>query len=121
MGRSRIVQRFAPARADHRRTRIRNPRMAPLNLRRIDLSQPGAAEQLTVLRKQLSHQGEVVSRRGRELTVAVFGEALPPVRVVERICGDVRERGLNAVLDYTGRLDRVRLDASTFRVSAAEL
>lgn len=95
--------------------------MATLNLRRIDLAQAGAAEHLAHLRRQLSHQGEVVSQGGRELTRSVFGEALPPVRVVERICGDVRERGLAAVLDYTKRLDNVQLDADTFRVSAREL
>src|SRR5271156_3348925 len=92
-----------------------------VTLRRIDLSQAGASERLAALRRQLSHQGEVVSQRGRELTQAVFGEALPPVRVVERICTDVRERGLEAVLDYTERLDRARLDRETFRVSAREL
>jgi histidinol dehydrogenase len=95
--------------------------MATLDVRRIDLSQAGAPERLTALRRRLSHQGDVVSQRGRELTKSVFGEALPPVRVVERICSDVRERGLAAVLDYTERLDRVRLNAENFRVSTREL
>src|SRR5438105_6436842 len=95
--------------------------MAKLNVRRIDFSKPAAAQQLAALRKQLSAQGNVVSQRGRELTEAVFGEALPPARVVERVCADVRERGLQAVLHYTEKFDRVRLDAQGVRVGAKEL
>lgn len=95
--------------------------MSTLNLRRIRFADAQAKEQLAALRKQLSPQGDVVSQRGRELTEKVFGEALPPVRVVERICNDVRERGLDAVLHYTEKLDNVRLDRNSMRVSAAEL
>src|SRR5437868_14176998 len=95
--------------------------MSKLNIRRIDYAEPEAAEELLALRRQLSAQGEVVSERGRELTQAVFGEVLPPARVVERICTDVRERGLQAVLHYTDKFDRVRLSAKQMRVSAAEL
>jgi histidinol dehydrogenase len=95
--------------------------MATLNLRRIRFTDPAAARQLDDLRRQLSAQGNVVSQRGRELTVAVFGEALPPARVVERVCADVRERGLPAVLHYTEQFDRAKLDANSLRVSAREL
>jgi histidinol dehydrogenase len=94
--------------------------MATVNLRRIDCADATAVEQLAALRSQLSLQGDVVSPRGRELTVAVFGEALPPVRVVERICADVRSRGLAAVLHYTEQLDRARLTAETVRVTEQE-
>jgi histidinol dehydrogenase len=95
--------------------------MASVTIRQIRLTDPGAAVQLAELRAQLGAQGNVVSARGRELTVQVFGEPLPPARVVERICADVRNRGLAAVLHYTEQLDRVRLTADTLRVSAAEL
>ncbi len=95
--------------------------MAPLTLRRIHLGRPGAAEQLVHLRAQLSTQGNIVSARGRELTERVFGEALPPARVVERICEDVRKRGRDAVFHYTEQFDRVRLDADTLRVERAEM
>lgn len=95
--------------------------MAKLNLRRIRFSDPHAADQLTALRAQLGAQGEVVSPRSRELTLAVFGEALPPARAVERICNDVRSQGLAAVLRYTAAFDKVQLEAATVRVSAAEL
>lgn len=95
--------------------------MASLNLRRIDCSTADAARQLAELRTQLGAQGEVVSPRSRELTQAVFGEALPPARVVERVCTDVRTRGLEAVLHYTAAFDRVQLDPAQVRISEAEL
>jgi histidinol dehydrogenase len=95
--------------------------MKTVNIRRIHCADPGAARQLTELRGQLASQGDVVSPRGRQLTEAVFGEALPPARVVERVCADVRARGLPAVLHYTEQFDRARLDAKTLRVSAREL
>ncbi|MBV9124095.1 MAG: histidinol dehydrogenase [Planctomycetes bacterium] len=95
--------------------------MATLKMQRILLGEAAAGEQLARLRQQLSPQGEVISPRGRELTEAVFGEALPPVRVVERICADVRARGLPAVLHYTEQFDKVRLDANSLRVRESEL
>src|SRR5262245_40004707 len=96
-------------------------RMPPLKIRRIRTADAEAARQLAELRAQLSAQGNVVSARGRELTLKVFGEALPPARVVERVCADVRERGLDALLHYTEQFDRVRLTARTLRVRAEEL
>jgi histidinol dehydrogenase len=90
-------------------------------MRRIQLGSADAAEQLARLRTQLSAQGNIVSARGRELTERVFGEALPPARVVERICDDVRKRGREAVFHYTEQFDRVRLDADTLRVNRSEL
>ena len=95
--------------------------MTPLTMRRIRLGSGEAADQLARLRAQLSAQGNVVSARGRELTEKVFGEALPPARVVERICEDVRRRGREAVFHYTEQFDRVRLDADTLRVRRAEM
>ncbi len=95
--------------------------MASLNLRRIDCASAGAKEQFAAFHAELRAQEEVVSPRGRELTRKVFGEMLPPARVVERICADVRTRGLEAVLDYTEKLDGVRLDQDSMRVSSREL
>ena len=63
----------------------------------------------------------MVSPQGQAKTVAVFGEPLTPQQVVERICKDVRQRGLTAVLDYTAKLDGVELNPDTVRVSQAEL
>lgn len=84
---------------------------------------PGAAgdELLTKLRQRLSTRGDIVSETGRKRTVEIFGEALSPQQVVERICGDVQRAGLSAVLDYTARLDGKKLTAETLRVSSAEL
>jgi histidinol dehydrogenase len=93
----------------------------PLSLRRIDCASPDAARQLLALRAQLSSQGNVVSARGRALTEKVFGAPLTPEQVVERICGDVRERGLAAVLHYTEQFDQVSLDADTLRVTRSEM
>src|SRR5262245_17671732 len=95
--------------------------MATLKLRRIDCADTKSAKQLADLRRQISTQGEVVSPRSRELTRKVFGEALPPVRAVERICTDVQKEGLSAVLHYTEQFDKVRLKPDELRVSSQEL
>ena len=95
--------------------------MASLNLRRIDCATTDGAAQLAALRAQINALGDVVSPRSRELTEKVFGEPLPPARVVERICADVRARKLAAVLHYTEQFDKVRLDAGSVRVSPQEL
>jgi histidinol dehydrogenase len=95
--------------------------MDTLHMRRIRCADPDAARQLAALRQQLNSQADVVSSRGRKLTESVFGEALTPVQVVDRICSAVRARGLMAVLDYTEKLDRIRLTDETLRVSNAEL
>src|SRR6476661_3532688 len=95
--------------------------MATLNHRRIRCGDADSPRQLADLRARLGASGDVVSARGRELTQKVFGEPLAPARVVERICADVRARGLAAVLHYTEQFDRVRLGRDTLRVSAREL
>lgn len=95
--------------------------MARLNLRRINSAEPKSTEQLAELRQQIGQLGEVVSPRSRELTIKVFGEPLTPVQSVERICRDVREQKLDAVLRYTEQLDRVRLTPETVRVSTSEI
>ena len=47
--------------------------------------------------------------------------ALSPRQVVERICRDVRQQGLAAVLDYSARIDKAQLTPRRLRVSADEL
>jgi histidinol dehydrogenase len=95
--------------------------MASLKLRRIDLSATGAAAQITKLRDQFRYDSEVVSAAGKKLTLAVFGEHLTPARAVERICNDVRDKGLPAVLGYTEQFDKVKLKPDAVRVKPAEL
>jgi histidinol dehydrogenase len=95
--------------------------MSPVSIRRIRHDDADAESQLARLREQLSLQADVVSPRGRQLTEQVFGAPLTPAQVVERICADVRQRGLDAVLHYTEQLDRVKLAPDAVRVSADEL
>jgi histidinol dehydrogenase len=92
-----------------------------LNILRIDTRRDDVDAALAALRERLSPRGDVVSESGRQRTLQVFGEALTPQQVVERICGDVRDRGLDALLDYGRRLDRAELTAQTLRVPDDEL
>ncbi|MCR4415810.1 MAG: histidinol dehydrogenase, partial [Thermoguttaceae bacterium] len=66
-------------------------------------------------------RGDVVSQEGRRRTIEIFGEPLSPAQVVERICREVEQRGLAAVLDYSARIDGAKLTAETLRVPAEEL
>ena len=95
--------------------------MPALKLRRVDLSSSGAAAQITRLRDQFRYDSEVVSAAQKKLTQSVFGEPLAPVRAVERICTDVRDKGLPAVLHYTEAFDKVKLKPDVIRVKPAEL
>lgn len=92
-----------------------------LNIARIDTRSDDVQTALDALRERLSPRGEVVSEAGRQLTVEVFGQPLPPSQVVERICRDVRDRGLDALLEFSRKLDRADLTPETIRVSAEEL
>jgi len=91
-----------------------------LNIEWIDTQQDAAAR-IAELRRRLSPQGNVVSEAGRRRTIEVFGEALTPQQVVERICRDVAEQGLTAVLDYNRRIDKADLTPETLRVPDEEL
>jgi histidinol dehydrogenase len=92
-----------------------------LNIRRIDSRREDIRTAMAELRARLSPEGNVVSEAGRRRTVEVFGEPLSPAQVVERICRDVAEKGLAAVLDYSARIDKAQLTAETLRVPEAEL
>jgi histidinol dehydrogenase len=93
----------------------------PFTIDRIDTRRDDVAAALDALRRKLSPAGNVVSEAGRRRTIEVFGEPLSPRQVVERICGDVRARGIEAVLEYSRKLDKAELTRETVRVSAAEL
>lgn len=94
--------------------------MSDLQIQRVDARQ-GSAEILQELRLKLSPQGDVVSPRGRALTEEVFGEALTPVEVVNKICQDVRETGTEALLKYNKALDKADLTTEQLRVPLGEL
>jgi histidinol dehydrogenase len=95
--------------------------MPALKVRRIDLSANNAAQQLAKLRDQFKLDAEVVTPQQKKLTQAVFGEPLCPARSVERICTDVRDGGLEAVLRYTELFDKVKLKPDAVRVKESEL
>ncbi|EKK02065.1 Histidinol dehydrogenase [Rhodopirellula baltica SH28] len=86
-----------------------------------DPSSSEAAETLAALREKLSPRGDLVSPRGRELTLKVFGKALSPIEVVETICKDVQSQGTEALLRYTKSLDGAELTADTLRVPEEDL
>ena len=87
----------------------------------IDCSQENAEELLAELREKLSPRGDVVSESGRKRTMELFGEPLSPQQVVGRICRDVAQNGLGAVVGYTNKLDGVLHTPETLCVSPAEM
>jgi histidinol dehydrogenase len=94
---------------------------APLEIQRIDTRRDDVRQALDQLRERLSPRGDIVSPQGRQLTLEVFGEPLAPPQVVERICRDVQQDGLSALLRYSEKLDRAQLTAETLRVSEDEI
>lgn len=95
--------------------------MPALKLRWIDLTASNAAAQITKLRDQFYTESDAVSAASKKLTQAVFGEPLTPVRAVERICNDVRDKGLAAALHFTEVFDKVKLKPDMVRVKPEEL
>ena len=93
----------------------------PALCERIDLGSDGGLGRLDALRTKLVSQGEMVSPAGRQRTIDVFGEPLTPRQVVERICSDVRSKGLTALLDYTRRIDGVNVSRENLFVTADAL
>lgn len=92
-----------------------------MQIQRIDTRRENVGPVLDELRRRLSPSGNVVSAAGRQKTLEVFGEELLPSQVVERICADVKARGMAAVLEYSQKLDRANVTPQTLRVSADEL
>ncbi|MDR0871463.1 MAG: histidinol dehydrogenase [Planctomycetaceae bacterium] len=92
-----------------------------LNILRINTRTDNAAEKLQLLRNKLRIDGNIVSEAGKKKTVEIFGEPLTPVQVVKKICKDIKERGLDALLEYSQKIDGAELTAGTLRVSEEEL
>jgi histidinol dehydrogenase len=93
----------------------------PFEITKIDTRQDQVRQAIDALRERLSPRGNIVSETGRQKTIAVFGEALNPQQVVERICADVRQQGIAAVLKYSAALDGATLTAEQLRVPQSEL
>lgn len=87
-----------------------------LCIERLDANAESFASGIAALRKKLSPDGSVVSERGKQLTLAVFGKALSPQEVVERICNDVRAEGTAAVIRYAKALDNPDVTPQSLRV-----
>lgn len=87
----------------------------------IDAREPGYAAALNRLREKLSPSGNVVSQRGQELTLQVFGQPLAPQQVVERICQDVQRSGRAAVAHYAQALDNTPLDSGALALPESRL
>lgn len=94
---------------------------ASLSIPRVDARNESAAVILKGLRDKLSPQGDVVSPRGRELTMKVFGKPLSPQEVVETICQEIQTTGTPALLRYSAALDGAQLAADELRVPAEAL
>ncbi|MBI1899844.1 MAG: histidinol dehydrogenase [Planctomycetia bacterium] len=95
--------------------------MPDLAIQRIDSRRDDLSAALTALREKLSPRGDIVSEAGRRRTIEVFGEALSPQAVVERICRDIETQGLEAVLDYSRRIDKAELTKETLRIPMIDL
>ena len=93
----------------------------PLDIQRIDTKRDDIEQALGALHEKLSPRGDIVSERGRQLTMEVFGSPLSPQQVVETICGDVERDGMTALLRYSEKLDGAQLTAETIRVSEEEI
>ncbi|MGE0760377.1 MAG: histidinol dehydrogenase [Pirellulaceae bacterium] len=93
-----------------------------LQIPRLNTRQHDFQDALRALRERLSpRSGEIVSEAGRQKTLEVFGEPLTPQQVVARICTEVRDQGLPALLHYCEKLDRAALRRETLRISDEEL
>jgi len=92
-----------------------------MTMKTIDCTQEDASALFAELRDKLSPRGNVVSEAGRQRTIELFGAPLTPQQVVEKICNDVRDQGLSALLEYTSKLDRKPISADNLRVSQEEL
>ncbi len=90
-------------------------------IQRIDSRSDDLAAAIDALRAKLSPRAGAVSQASRQRTIELFGEPLSPQQVVERICSDVREEGMAALLEYGRKLDKASLTAETIRVGADEL
>jgi len=95
--------------------------MPAFKIRRIDLASNNSANQIIKLRDQFRIDSEVVSAATKKLTLSIFGTPMTPAQTVERICIDVRDNGLAAVLKYTELFDKVKLKPEMIRVPTSDL
>jgi histidinol dehydrogenase len=87
----------------------------------LDAGAPEGGERLARLRGRVAELERLESSAAREKTIEAFGRPLSAREVVTRIVTDIRERGDEAVLEYSRKLDGVELSAAELRVPEAEL
>ncbi len=92
-----------------------------MTISRVDARHSGFERSLSELRHKLSPSGDIVSERGKQLTLRAFGELLSPTQVVERICNDVKNQGDQALLRYCEVLDNSKLTVETLRIPVEDL
>ncbi len=97
------------------------PESSSLNILRLDARRDDLRERLDGLRARLSPRGDIVSEAGRQRTIEVFGQPLTPQQVVSTICADVQARGVEAVLEYSRKLDGADLSPESLRVPLADI
>lgn len=90
---------------------------AALQIPTIDARQGDLEPILRDLRARIHPSGGVVSEAGKRRTIEVFGEPLSAQQVVERICSDVKTKGLPALLEYCQKLDKADLTSESLRIS----
>ena len=103
------------------RERIKIMAQTELQIEWIDARQDDVATKIDALRKKLSLKGNIVSEAGKKKTIEIFGEPLTPQEVVDKICADVSKKGLEALLDYSKRVDNANLTPEELRVPLNEL
>lgn len=88
-----------------------------LQIKWIDRTKNDIPKEMAELRRRLSPKGNIVSASGKQRTIEIFGAPLSPQEIVEKVCSEVSEKGLPALLDYSLRIDHADLDADQIRVS----
>ncbi|MBQ9477953.1 MAG: histidinol dehydrogenase [Selenomonadaceae bacterium] len=88
-------------------------------MRLIDCADVERAELLRLLSKK-SFDEVQLSDRVREANKKIFGADLSAVEIVRRIVNAVRERGDEAIIEYTRLIDRVELSVENILVSEDE-
>ena len=95
--------------------------MPSLKVRRIDLTESNGRSQFAKFKAQISPEGDTITPAGKKLSQAVFKAVLTPTQVVDRICKDVREKGVSAVTYFTEQFDKIKIKPDAIKVKPSDL
>ncbi len=87
----------------------------------IDARKDDVQTKINALRDKLSLKGNIVSEAGKQRTIEIFGAPLTPAEVVDVVCDNVAKRGMEALLEYSARIDKAELLEKDIRVPEEEL